>query len=109
MKEDKNLEQKYTESPDIITFVDSEQAKLRLEISFVGVEKENIRLLMDENGCYFSAPTDDAEYVAAISFLRPVKPSEAKTVFEEGLLRVEIPFRDPLRNYVEVPIEEDEK
>jgi len=105
MKEEDPLEQKYTEAPEIVTSVDSGQAKLQMEISLVNVEKENISLMMDENGCYLSAPSDDAEYVAAISFLRAVKPSEAKAIFADGFLRVEIPFRDPLENYVKVPVE----
>ena len=44
------LEEKYTETPDIITFVNSEQSKLMIEISLVSVEKEDINLMMDEKG-----------------------------------------------------------
>jgi HSP20 family protein len=101
--------EKYTENPDIITFVDSEQSKLKLEISFVSVERENINLMMNERGCYFSALSDDVEYVATLSFLRAVKPSEAKATFSDGFLRIEIPFKDPLEGYVKVPIASTEE
>ena len=99
------MDQKYTETPEIITSVDSEQAKLHIEISLVNVAKEDISLMMDENGCYLSVPSEDVEYVAAMSFLRAVKPSEAKATFIDSFLRIEIPFRDSLASYVKVPVE----
>ncbi len=99
------MEQKYTEAPEIITSVNSEQAKLHIEISLVNVEKEKISLMMDENGCYLSAPSEEVEYAATMSFLRAVKPSEAKATFMDGFLRIEIPFRDSLASYVKVPVE----
>jgi HSP20 family protein len=101
------LEENYTETPDIITFVDSKQSKLMIEISLVSVEKEDINLMMDENGCFFSAPAEGGvEYVATVPFLRAVKPSEAKAVYTDSFLKIEIPFKDTLENFVKVPIEE---
>jgi HSP20 family molecular chaperone IbpA len=100
------VQEEYTENPEIITFVDGEQSKLHVEISLVNVEKENISLMMDENGFYLHAPAEDVTYVATLSFLRTIKPSEAKAVFDDGYLRIEAPFSDPLKNYVKVPIEE---
>jgi HSP20 family molecular chaperone IbpA len=101
------LEENYTETPDIITFVDSVQSKLMIEISLVSVEKEDINLMMDENGCFLSAPAEGGvEYVATLSFLRAVKPSEAKAVYTDSFLKIEVPFKSALENFVKVPIEE---
>lgn len=97
--------ERYTESPDVITSVDSEQSLLTLEFSLVQVDKENITLMMNENGCYLSAPTEDADYVATLSFLSPVKPSETKAIFKDGILIVKVPFKEPLQNYVKVLVE----
>ena len=102
------MQEEYTEKPDVITFVDAEQSKLRIEIALVNVEKENISLMMDENGLYFSASSEDVNYVTTLSFLRAVQPSEAKALFEDGFVRIEVPFRDPLKNYINIPIEEIE-
>jgi HSP20 family molecular chaperone IbpA len=102
------VQEEYTENPEIITHVDGEQAKLHVEISLVNVEKDNISLMMDENGFYLRATSDDVTFVAALSFLRAVNPSEAKAVFEDGFLRIEAPFKEPLGNYVKIPIEEKE-
>lgn len=100
------MQEEYTENPEVITLVDGEQSKLHVEISLVNVEKENISLMMDEKGFYLHALSDDVTFVATLSFLRAVKPSEAKAVFADGFLRIEVPFRDPLDNYVKIPIEE---
>ena len=79
-----------------------------IEISLVSVEKEDIRLMMDENGCFLSASADGGvEYVATIPFLRAVKPSEAKALFTDGFLRIEVPFKYTLDRFVKVPIEEE--
>jgi HSP20 family molecular chaperone IbpA len=101
------LEENFTETPDIITFVDSKHSKLMIEIALVSVEKEDVNLMMDENGCFLSASAEGGvEYVATIPFLREVKPSEAKAVYTDGFLKIEVPFKDTLDNFVKVPIEE---
>lgn len=101
------MEENFTETPDIITFVDSKHSKLMIEIALVSVEKEDVNLMMDENGCFLSASAEGGvEYVATIPFLREVKPSEAKAVYTDGFLKIEVPFKDTLDNFVKVPIEE---
>jgi HSP20 family molecular chaperone IbpA len=99
------LEERYKESPELITSVDSEQSQLNLEFTLVLVDKENITLMMNENGCYLSAPSEDVDYAATVSFLYPVNPAEAKAIFQDGILIVKIPFKEALQNHVKVPIE----
>jgi HSP20 family molecular chaperone IbpA len=101
------VQETYTETPDIITFVDSEESKLKIEITLLSVEKDDITLMMDETGCFFSASAEGGiAYVAAIPFLRAVKPSEAKAIYTDSFLKIEVPFKDTLENFVKVPIEE---
>ena len=95
----------YTETPEIISHVDSEQAKLVMEITLLDVEKDQINLMVNENGCYLSAPSEVAEYVAVISFPSPVKPSETKAEYRDGYLIVEIPFKDPLTDYTKISLQ----
>jgi HSP20 family molecular chaperone IbpA len=88
------MEERYSESPEIVSWVDAEQSKLTVQFGFVNVEKENINLMMNENGCYLIAPADDVEYVATFSFFHAVKPADAKAEFRDGYLTVEVPFKD---------------
>ena len=47
--------ERYTENTEIISRIDSEQSKLILEITVLDVEKDQINLMVNENGCYLSA------------------------------------------------------
>ena len=97
--------EKYTETPEIVSRVDQEQSKLILEIAMLYVEKDQINLTMNENGCFLSAPSENAEYVAVLTFPSPVNPSEAKAKYADGYLIVEIPFKDPLTRYAKIVVE----
>lgn len=91
-----------------MSWVDAGQSKLTLQFTLVNAELENISLMMNEHGCHLSVPTEDSEYVATLSFLQAVKPAEAKATLKDGYLTVDVPFKDPLKNYVKVPVEKIE-
>jgi len=95
------------ETPTILTYIDSGQSKLIMEFTLLAVEAKDINLMMFEEGCYLSAPAEDLEYAATLSFCCPVKPSEAKAKYEGSgsILTVEVPLKDALKNAVKVPIE----
>jgi HSP20 family molecular chaperone IbpA len=99
------MDEKYTESPEIMSWVDSEQSKLIVQFTIINSEKENITLMMNENGCYLSASAEDIEYVATLSFLSAVKPADAKATYEDGYLTIVVPFENPLDSYLKVPVE----
>jgi HSP20 family protein len=50
------------------------------------------------------APARDIEYVSALAFGWPVKPDKAEATYENGLLRIEVPFKDPMEDAVKVAI-----
>jgi HSP20 family molecular chaperone IbpA len=51
-----------------------------------------------------SAPARDIEYVSALALVWPVKPDKAEATYEHGLLRIEVPFKDPMEDAVKVAI-----
>jgi HSP20 family molecular chaperone IbpA len=93
-------------APEVCSFVDENHTKLTIEIALPGVKKENIKLKMHEDSFNISAPREDnhTEYVSTLALCCPVKPGKADAKYENGLLRVEVPFKDPMEDAVAVKV-----
>jgi HSP20 family molecular chaperone IbpA len=91
-------------APEVCSYVDDEHTKLTLEISIPGVEKKHIKLKMHEDSFSLAAPRDETEYVTTLSFCCPVKPEAAEANYENGLLTVEVPFKDPMEDAIAISI-----
>lgn len=95
---------KVKQTADVCSYVDKDHGKLHMEISLPGVKKEDIHLKMHDDSFNLSAPRKDIEYVTTFSFCCPVKAAEADAKYENGLLNIEVPFRDPMEGAVEISV-----
>jgi len=89
-------------APNTVAYV--ENHKLVLEFAIPGAPTETIDVKMLEDSVYLTAPARDVEYVAALALGWPVKPSNAESTYEHGLLRIEVPLKDPMEGAVKVVI-----
>jgi HSP20 family protein len=91
-------------APDTVAYADGENHKLVVEFAIPGAPTDTIDLKMLEDSVYLTAPARDIEYVAALALGWPVKPDKAEATYEHGLLRIEVPLKDPMEDAVRVAI-----
>ena len=91
-------------APVTVAYVDGEQHKLIVEFAVPGAPTETIDIKILKDGVYLLAPARDIEYVSALALTWPVKPEKAEATYEHGLLRIEVPLKDPMEDAVKVAI-----
>ncbi len=75
-----------------------------MEFAIPGAPTETIDVKILPESVYLSAPARDIEYVSALALVWSVKPDKAEATYEHGLLRIEVPFKDPMEDAVKVAI-----
>jgi len=91
-------------APNTVAYADAETHKLAVEFAIPGAPTETIDVKILEDSIHLTAPARDVEYVAALALGWPVKPREAEATYEHGLLRIEVPFKDPMEDAFKVAI-----
>lgn len=91
-------------APHTVAYADAENGKLVVEFAIPGAPVETVDLRILEDSVHLTAPAKDVEYVASLALGWPVKPSKAEATYEYGLLRIEVPFKDPMEDAVKIPI-----
>ena len=98
------LDSRIKVAPNTVAYADGEKLKLIAEFAIPGAPTDTIDLKILEDSVHLTAPARDIEYVSALALGWPVKPDKAEATYEHGLLRIEVPFKDPMEDAVKVPI-----
>jgi HSP20 family molecular chaperone IbpA len=91
-------------APNTVAYSDEENHKLVLEFAIPGAPTDTIDVKILEDSVHLTAPARDIDYVSALALGLPVKPDRAEATYEHGLLRIEVPFKDPMEDAVKVVI-----
>jgi HSP20 family protein len=91
-------------APVTVAYADGEGNKLVVEFAIPGAPTDTIDLKLLPDSVHLTAPARDVEYVSALALAWPVKPDKAEATYENGLLRIEVPFKDPMEDAVRVTI-----
>jgi HSP20 family protein len=89
---------------DTVAYADPESHKLVVEFAIPGAPTDTIDVKILPDGIHLAAPARDIEYVAALALGWPVKPDKAEATYDHGLLRIEVPFKDPMEDAVKVAV-----
>jgi HSP20 family protein len=91
-------------APNTVAYADAENHKLVLEFAIPGAPTDTIDVKIMEDRIDLTAPARDVEYVSALALGWPVKPEKAEATYEHGLLRIEVPLKDPMEDAIKVPV-----
>jgi HSP20 family protein len=91
-------------APETVAYADADDRKLVVEFAIPGAPAETVDVKILRDSVHLSAPARDVEYVASLALGWAVKPELAVAVYEYGLLRIEVPFKDPMEDAVKVTI-----
>ena len=91
-------------APNTVAYADRENRKLVVEFAIPGAPTDTIDVKILEDSVHLTAPARDIEYVSALALGFPVKPDKAEATYEHGLLRIEVPFKDPMEDAVKVAV-----
>jgi HSP20 family protein len=100
----KMTESRIRVAPSTVAYADEENNKLVVEFAIPGAPTDTIDLKLLPDSVHLTAPARDIEYVSALALAWPVKPDKAEAIYEHGLLRIEVPFKDPMEDAMKVAI-----
>ncbi|MFK5953964.1 MAG: Hsp20/alpha crystallin family protein [Desulfobacterium sp.] len=101
---EKEKHEKKRLAAELCSCVDDKKSSLHLEFTLPGIKKEDINLKMSD-GCFsLRAEKNDVEYVSTGKFCCPVEINQSEANYENGLLLVNIPMKDPWKDAYDVII-----
>jgi HSP20 family molecular chaperone IbpA len=92
-------------SPDICVFSDENLETVNIQIELPGVDKKDIDLRFYEDGFYVVAKSENTKYMGSYSLIFPVIPDKAIANHSNGLLTINIPYKNPCQEGVKVKID----
>ncbi|MFX0140253.1 MAG: Hsp20/alpha crystallin family protein [Candidatus Hodarchaeota archaeon] len=91
--------------PEICTYNNEDSTGSIIEIVLPGVEKDTIKLKMNTDNLIVYGESDTINYGAIYQLCCPVDPEKAKSTYKNGLLKIEVPYIDTLKDTIDVKIE----
>ncbi|MFX0041909.1 MAG: Hsp20/alpha crystallin family protein [Candidatus Hodarchaeota archaeon] len=105
IEEIKEEPQKRTIIPEICTYENEDGKGYIIEVILPGVEKDTIKLKMNENYLVVYGETESLNYGGLYQLCCSIDPEKAKSTYKNGLLKIEVPYLDIMKDTVDVKIE----
>ena len=98
------LERRIRVSPNTVAYADEKENKLVVEFAIPGAPTDTIDLKLLPDSLHLTAPANNVEYVSVLTLASPVNADKAEATYEHGLLRIQVPFKDPMEDAKKVAI-----
>ena len=80
-------------SPQMCMYTNGDRTAFILEIMLPGVEKDDIRLEINEKRIHIIGETNSTKYFGNYRLYRPINPIKVKVNYNNGLMRINAPFK----------------
>lgn len=90
--------------PNVCAAYDDEKNHYQIEIELPGVKKSDIDLKVLSGGFMVKAPKGDIEYRGDYTFCCPVDSEKTDAKFDNGLLTVNVPLKEPFEDATKVKV-----
>jgi HSP20 family protein len=101
----KNMVETLKLSPVTCAYPDDKYENLEIEVVLPGVEKKDISFKLTDVSFYVRAKKEGVTYLDSYSICCPVNPEKAVAKYSNGVLKVTVPYLQPLEKLVNVKIE----
>ncbi|MFX1317342.1 MAG: Hsp20/alpha crystallin family protein [Promethearchaeota archaeon] len=91
--------------PEICMYDNEDSTGYIIEVILPGVEKDTIKLKMNKDNLIIYGEADTLKYGGLFQLCCPVDTDKAKSTYRNGLLKIEVPYLDMLKDTVEIEIE----
>jgi HSP20 family protein len=92
-------------SPVTCAYPDDKYENFLIEVVLPGVEKKDISFKITESSFYVKAKKEGVTYLDSYSICCPVEPEKAVVKYSNGVLKVTVPYLQPLEKSVDVKID----
>lgn len=90
--------------PNLCAAYDDKKNLYNIEIELPGVKKDDIDLKVLPGGFMVKAPKGEIEYRGDYTFFSPVDPEKTNAKYENGLLTINIPLKEPYEDATRVTV-----
>ncbi len=77
--------------------IDHDDDAYYIDVELPGVDKENVDLSVGEQSVCVEAARDDIVYLGCFSLAHAVDETKAKAKYDNGLLKIEVPLKAPIK------------
>ena len=105
IEEGKDKPKKRVVIPEICTYNNEDSTGSIIEIVLPGVEKDTIKLEMTQDNLIVFGESDTINYGAIYQLCCSVEPEKAKTSYKDGLLKINVPYKEIKLHSIDVKIE----